>query len=170
MRHHPWRTIGVLGATLIAGPAAADLLAGQVVGVSDGDTVTMLTEEHVQVKVRIAGIDAPENGQPFGQAAKSSMFDCAFGKQAQVEWRKLDRYGRTIGKLTVDGLDCGLRQVEMGFAWHYKAYAREQSAEDRQAYAKSETVARAAAKGLWRDAHPIPPWDYRHPARSEAAP
>lgn len=170
MRQHTWRTIGVLGAALIAGPAAADLLAGKVVGVSDGDTVTVLTEEHVQVKVRIAGIDAPEKGQPFGQAAKSSMSGCAFGKQAQVEWKKLDRYGRTIGKLTVDGLDCGRRQVEMGFAWHYKAYAREQLAEDRQAYAKAETAARAASKGLWRDAHPTPPWDYRHPARSEAAP
>lgn len=109
-------------------PAIADTLVGKVVAVADGDTVTVLTDEHRQVKVRIAGIDAPEKSQAFGQAAKKAMSDCAFGKQAGVEWKKLDRYRRTIGKLTVDGVDCGLRQIELGLAWHYKAYEREQAA------------------------------------------
>ena len=170
MRLHAVRAIGILVAALIAGPAFADILTGKVVGVSDGDTVTVLIEEHVQVKVRIAGIDAPEMSQAFGQAAKSSMSDCAYGKQAQVEWKKLDRYGRTVGKLTVGGLDCGLRQINMGLAWHYKAHAREQWAEDRRTYAEAETVARASSKGLWVDSNPIPPWDYRHPGHREAAP
>lgn len=87
------RAIGILVESLISAPAFADILVGKVVAVSDGDTVTVLTENHVQVKIRIAGIDAPEKGQAFGQVAKSSMSDCAFGKQAQVEWKKLDRYG-----------------------------------------------------------------------------
>lgn len=143
MKPQIWQFAAALATALFAGQAAADTMAGKVVGVSDGDTVTLLTAEHRQVKIRVAGIDAPEKGQPFGQAAKESMSDCAFGKQAEVEWKKLDRYGRTVGKLTVGGLDCGLRQINMGLAWHYKAYAREQSVEDRQSYAEAETVARA---------------------------
>ena len=143
--------------------ASADELTGKVVGVSDGDTVTLLTAEHRQVKIRLAGIDAPEKKQPFGMAAKRSMSDCAFGKQANVEWSKVDLYGRTIGKLTADGVDCGLRQIELGLAWHYKAYEREQEAPDRLAYAQEEKSARVARKGLWSDPQPQPPWVFRHP-------
>ncbi|SEA52096.1 thermonuclease family protein [Acidovorax soli] len=142
--------------------AVADTLDGKVVGVSDGDTVTLLTAEHRQIKIRIAGIDAPEKAQAFGQAAKKAMSACAFGKAASVEWKKLDRYGRTIGQLSVDGVDCGLRQVELGLAWHYKAYEREQAPTDRQAYAEAEKAAKEAGKGLWSDPKPQPPWEFRH--------
>lgn len=141
--------------------ASADELMGKVVGVSDGDTVTLLTAEHRQVKIRLAGIDAPEKKQPFGMAAKKAMSDCAFGKQASVEWRKIDLYGRTIGKLTADGVDCGLRQIELGLAWHYKAYEREQEAPDRLAYAQEENAARSSRKGLWISPAPMPPWEFR---------
>lgn len=150
--------------------AAADTLEGKIVGVSDGDTVTLLTSERRQVKIRIEGIDAPEKSQAFGQAAKKAMSDCAFGKQADVEWKKLDLYGRTIGKLTVDGIDCGLRQIELGFAWHYKAYEREQTLADRKAYAEAEGTARAARKGLWIDAQPTPPWEFRHATADRKSP
>ena len=78
------------------------------------------------------------------------------------EWKKLDRYGRTIGKVTADGVDCGLRQVELGMAWHYKAYAKDQSREDRESYAGAEERAKAERRGLWSDADPVPPWEYRH--------
>ena len=90
------------------------------------------------------------------------MSDCAFGKQADVEWKKLDRYGRIIGKLTVAGVDCGLRQIELGLAWHYKAYEREQPQAGRQAYAEAENASQKARKGLWKDANPTPPWEFRH--------
>lgn len=159
-----------LALSAIWSAAHADALIGKVVGISDGDTVTVLTEEHRQVKIRIAGIDAPEKRQAFGQAAKDAMSDCAFGKQAGVEWKRLDRYGRTIGKLTVDGVDCGLRQIELGLAWHYKAYEREQAAADRSAYAEAENAARSARRGLWSDAQPIPPWEFRHAKRDGSAP
>jgi endonuclease YncB( thermonuclease family) len=75
--------------------------------------------------VRVPGIDAPEKKQPFGDRSKQAMSECAFSKQALVEWNKTDRYGRTIGKVVVDGIDCGLQVVEKGLAWHYKAYAKE---------------------------------------------
>lgn len=150
-----------IAALLVACTAHAETVTGKVIGVADGDTVTVLTEGHRQVKVRIAGIDAPEKEQAFGQAAKKSMSDCAFGKVASVAWKKLDRYGRAIGKLTVDSIDCGLRQIELGLAWHYKAYEREQVPADRLAYAEAENTARLASTGLWSEARPTPPWEFR---------
>lgn len=153
-----------LSAALMAslGTAHADLLEGKVVGVTDGDTITVLVDRH-EVKVRVAGIDAPEKKQPFGQRSKEHLSNCAFGKSVAVEWSKTDRYGRTIGKVTVDGVDCGLRQVQDGMAWHYKAYAREQTLVDRAAYADAEAQAVAHKAGLWSDSHPMPPWEFRHP-------
>lgn len=82
MRLHAWRAIGALGTAIIAGPTFAAILAGKVVEFSNGDTVAALTEEHIQVKVRVAGIDAPEKGQSFRQAARSSVSDCSLGKHA----------------------------------------------------------------------------------------
>lgn len=103
--------------------AHADVLEGNVVGISDGDTLTVLVDRH-QVKVRVAGIDAPEKKQPYGQRSKEHLSDCSFGKSVTVEWSKTDRYGRTIGKVTSNGVDCGLRQVQDGLAWFYKAYLK----------------------------------------------
>jgi endonuclease YncB( thermonuclease family) len=140
---------------------SASTLEGLVVGVTDGDTVTILVDRR-EVKVRVAGIDAPEKKQPFGQRSKQAMSECAYGKPSQVDWDKTDRYGRTIGKVTVDGVDCGLRQIELGLAWHYKAYAKEQTLKDREAYGRAEEGAKADRLGLWTDPNPLPPWDYRH--------
>ena len=160
-------SLAFLVGTPLASAAFADTLHGQVIGISDGDTATVLTNEGRQVKVRIAGIDAPEKAQAFGQASKEAMSDCAFGKPVEIEWNKLDRYGRTIGKIQADGIDCGLRQIEMGLAWHYKAYEREQNPEDRRAYERAEINAKDAGKGLWRDKRPVPPWEFRHAKSSE---
>lgn len=146
----------------IGAPGLCATLEGKVVAVADGDTVTVLVDGHRQVHVRIAGIDAPEKKQAFGQRAKQSMSECAFGKEVVVEWKKIDRYGRTVGKVSADGVDCGLRQIETGLAWHYKAYAKEQTVEDRAAYSDAETGAVARKTGLWSDVSPIPPWDFRH--------
>lgn len=138
---------------------------GAVVGVADGDTVTVLDASLVQHKVRLAGIDAPEKGQAFGARSKQSLSDCAFGRRARVEGEKIDRYGRLVGKVLVGGVDCNLRQVQAGLAWHYKQYEREQSFPDKLAYAKAEERAREERAGLWRDAAPQPPWDYRRERR-----
>ncbi len=154
-----------LAAALLAslGTAHADVLEGKVVGVTDGDTVTLLVDRR-EVKVRVAGIDAPEKKQPFGQRSKEHLSDCAFGKAVLIEWSKTDRYGRIIGKILSSGVDCGLRQIELGMAWHYKAYAKEQSATDRAAYSEAESQAMTRKAGLWGDSHPTPPWEFRHPA------
>ena len=140
---------------------AADLR-GRVVAVSDGDTVTVLDAERHQHKVRLAGIDAPEKAQAFGQASKISLSDQIFGREVAVSWDKRDRYGRIIGKISVDHRDVCLEQIRRGMAWHYKQYARDQAPDDRGAYAEAEVAARAARAGLWHDLAPVPPWEWRH--------
>ena len=137
-------------------------LRGKVVGVSDGDTVTVLDAERHQHKVRLAGIDAPEKAQPFGQASKKSLSDQIFGREVAVTWDKRDRYGRIIGKIAVDHQDVCLEQIRRGMAWHYKQYARDQAPDDRRTYAEAEVAARAAGVGLWRDVAPVAPWAWRH--------
>lgn len=143
----------------------ADTLSGRVVGVADGDTVTVLVNEHDQYRIRIMGIDAPEKKQPFGQKAKAKMSEMVFDKDVVVEWSKKDRYGRTVGLVVVDGQDAGLELLRAGLAWHYKQYQREQAADDRERYSAAEDAARAAHVGLWTDADPVPPWEWRHSKR-----
>lgn len=138
---------------------------GQVVGITDGDTITVLDIEQRQRQVRLMGIDAPEKRQAFGQRSKQSLSELVYGRPVTVETKKKDRYGRDIGKILLDGQDVNLEQVRRGMAWHYKAYQREQSAVDRHAYADAEEAARKARIGLWRDAEPVPPWEFRHRPR-----
>ena len=140
----------------------AGTIDGRVVSVADGDTVTVLDADKIQHKIRLSGIDAPEKAQAFGNRSKESLSDLVFSKAVTVVTEKKDRDGRDVGKVFVDGLDANLQQVQRGFAWHYKAYEREQSGSDRNAYADAENEARAARRGLWVDAVPVPPWDFRH--------
>lgn len=142
-------------------PLSAATLEGRIVGVADGDTVTLLDGSNVQHKIRLAGIDAPESKQDFGNRSKQSLSDLVFAKAVTVETNKKDRYGRVVGKVTFDGIDVNLQQVERGLAWHYKEYEREQSSNDRILYASAERDAKSAKRGLWRDSEPIPPWEWR---------
>jgi len=147
--------------TAFCSSAFADIVIGRVIGISDGDTLTLHTHDKQQLKVRLAGIDAPEKGQSFGQASKRNLSELVYGKRVEVESNKKDRYGRTVGKVLSDGFDVNLEQVKAGLAWHYKAYEKEQTPSDRIAYAEAEQSARAARKGLWIDQYPIPPWEFR---------
>ncbi len=140
----------------------AESLAGRVVGIADGDTLTILDSSNQQHRIRLSGIDAPEKRQPFGSRAKESLSALAFGKGATVEWSKRDRYGRIVGKVTVNGEDVGLQQLQSGLAWWYRQYAREQNAQDRAIYAQAEDAARATRLGVWSDPQAVPPWEYRH--------
>ena len=153
---------------LLLGSAAAETIVGKVVGVADGDTVTVLDAAKVQHKIRLTGIDAPEKAQPFGQRSKENLSNWVFGKDVEIETGKIDRYGRSLGRVRVGGVDANLEQVRAGFAWHYKKYELEQSAEDGKAYARAETAARAARVGLWRDASQVAPWDWRSCRRGQA--
>lgn len=155
------RSIGATFLVCVAVCAGAADFSGRVVGVADGDTITVLAHPNIQHKVRLAGIDAPEKNQAFGKRSKQSLSDLVFNRQVTVLTHKSDRYGREVGKVLVDGLDANLEQIRRGMAWHYKAYEREQSAEDRALYSAAEVQARMQRSGLWRDASPEPPWEYR---------
>lgn len=141
--------------------AHADVLRGHVVGVSDGDTITVLDGSKQRHVVRLMGIDAPEKAQAFGQKAKQSLSELVFDRDVSVTWFKHDRYGRTVGQVRLDGTDVCLEQIKRGFAWHYKQYEREQSVEDRSRYADAEKEARIARIGLWADETPIEPLKFR---------
>jgi endonuclease YncB( thermonuclease family) len=168
----------VVFAFLLASGAHAAELHGKVVGVADGDTITVVDGARALHKVRLAGIDAPEKNQPYGGEARRHLVALVFGKPVVVTWHKLDRYGRLVGRvgLTVPGAcgrpdcarveDVGLAQVESGLAWHYRQYQNEQSPEERGRYALAEQEARTKREGLWRDARPVPPWEYRNGYRA----
>lgn len=138
---------------------------GKVVGVSDGDTLTVSDGRSASWKIRLAAIDAPEKAQDFGVKAKDSLSDLAFGREAEVEVRSRDRYGRVVGVVRVGGADVNLEQLKRGFAWHYKQYSSEQPAEERRSYAGAEDAARLRRLGLWVDPRPVEPWNFRRSSR-----
>lgn len=133
---------------------AADI-EGRVVGIADGDTLTVLHQRE-QTKVRLAEIDAPEKAQPFGQRSRQSLADLCAHQPVRVQGKGRDRYGRTIGRVWCAGVDANAEQVRRGMAWVYDRYATD------QALYTLQTDARSAHRGLWVDAYPIPPWEWRH--------
>lgn len=148
-------------ALFLAEPLSAATLEGRVVGVADGDTLTVLDKGRRQHKIRLAGIDAPEKRQDFGQRSKQSLSELAYRQDVLVDISKQDRYGRSVGKVLRGGVDVNLEQVRRGLAWHYKEYQKEQSPVDRRAYADAENEARGLRRGLWTLSAPVPPWEYR---------
>ncbi len=128
--------------------AQSKALSGKVVSIADGDTLTILDATNTQHRIRLTGIDAPESRQAFGTRSRQHLADLVFGKGVTVEYDKRDRYGRTLGKVLIEGRDANLEQIKAGMAWHYKFYENEQLPEDRKTYAEAEREARAAKRGL----------------------
>ena len=127
----------------------------RVVGVHDGDTITGLDESKTQFKIRLDAIDAPELGQPFGQASKKALSEKVFGKDVVVIAKTTDRYGRTVGHVLIDGRDVNLEMLEEGMAWHYVKYDRNNR------LAAAENSARKGKISIWKDAGAIPLWEWR---------
>ncbi len=147
--------------------AQAEQIVGRVVGVTDGDTITLLDADKIQYKVRLAGIDAPEKSQSFGKASKKSLSDLIYDKKVIIDWHKEDQYGRIVGKVLINGVDANLEQIKNGMAWFYRKYQNELSLDDRLAYLHAEEVAKARKVGLWVSPDVIAPWDYRKQRRSK---
>jgi micrococcal nuclease len=155
----PLLVISVLAiATTVVAPPT---LTGKVVGIADGDTLTLLVAK-TQVRVRLDGIDTPERGQPFGKKAGQALAKKVFGKIVQVDDFGKDRYGRTLGIVRLDTRNINLELVREGWAWWYRKYAPKN-----KELAAAETAARTAKRGLWADAKPVPPWDWRQSERDK---
>lgn len=142
---------------LIATPIFAGEISGKVIGISDGDTFTLLTADKQQIKIRLAEIDAPESGQPYGNKSKQVLSGLVFGKDVRVVVQTTDRYGRTVGRPHVGSLDVSAEMIRMGAAWAYREYLKDQSLLVLEADAKSNQ------RGLWglSEAQNMPPWEWR---------
>ena len=129
--------------------------------VTDGDTITLLDVENRQHKIRLDGIDAPELGQPFGRASKQHLAELLASREAAAECSKIGRYRREVCRVMVGGADAGLAQVRAKMAWFFRRYAKELPRDRHQQHADAEAQARADRRGLWANADPVPPWDWR---------
>ena len=144
----------------------------EVVGVNDGDTVTVLLktdEEKKQRKIRLATIDAPEYNQPFGKKSRRHLSDLVYRKEITINKMGQDRYGRIIAEIFVDGKNINVEQIRNGYAWHYKRHQRQQTYEQRIVYSQAQNEAKEKRLGIWQLKKPIPPWAYRkrNPRKTE---
>lgn len=130
-------------------------LEGVVVEVQDGDTITVLDAQNQQHKIRLSDIDAPEKKQGFGEKAKQHLSWLVFQKQVTVVEKEKDRYGRTIGRVFIDGRDVNEDMVFQGLATHYKRYSNDAK------LAAAEHNAKINKRGLWIDPNAIPPEQFR---------
>lgn len=137
------------------------LCLGLVVGVTDGDTLKIRCEQPDlgEIKVRFDEIDAPEKKQPFGKRAKKVLSDLAYEQKVRVLRTDTDKYGRTVARVELDrsGLELNFEMVRQGYAWCYAKYlVRVAACEALEIEARKQRI------GLWADANPEPPSEWRH--------
>jgi endonuclease YncB( thermonuclease family) len=146
--------------------AQEPILNGTCVGVTDGDTIRVLTADKQQLRIRLAWIDAPERGQAFASKAKQAMSELVFGKDVELRPHTTDRYGRLVCLVIVEGKDTGLELLKRGLCWCYEHYLPEAPTDVQQSYRAAESAARNNDLGLWIDANPQPPWKHRQTERA----
>lgn len=147
---------------LISVEAHAETIAAHVVGVHDGDTITVLDIEKHQTKVRLAEIDAPELDQPYGNKSKQMLSDLVFDKDVTIQKQSVDKYDRTVGRVFLGEIDINLLMVKLGGAWAYREYLNDDT------LLSVEEDAKTFGSGLWglQEDQRIPPWEWRHGERS----
>lgn len=153
--------IGILAVVATVNPATAKQAnepsyEAKVVGITDGDTIKVLTDTKEQVKIRIYGIDAPEKKQAFGFKAKDFLSSLIFGCAVTVKPTGRDIYGRTIARIYHADRDVGLAMIECGYAWWYQQYAKKDVD-----YKRAQERAKKQQLGLWADSNPIEPSKFR---------
>lgn len=135
-------------------PVVAEF-SGRVVHVQDGDSFKLQTADRGTITVRMQSIDAPEKGQPAGDAARQNLKRLIEERDVGIRSVGQDRYERTLGFVILGGTELNEQLVREGWAWHY----RQVSCERR--FATAEQAARSARRGLWAADAPEPPWDFR---------
>lgn len=143
----------------------AETFDAQVVAVIDGDTVIVQHEKR-KTTVRLAGIDAPEKAQPFGALSRDALAALVLHKPVRVITRTVDDYGRVVALLQVGAINVNGEQLRRGMAWEYSQYHAD------KALTALQADAQRARRGLWADARPVPPWEFRKshaPTREQQA-
>lgn len=169
-----------LDAAATAPDAGAARLHARVLRVADGDSFDVRTDDGRRFGVRIGAIDAPERSQPWADASRRQLGLLIADREVVLQIAKHDGYGRAVARVFVaapgtegPGTDGHLRdvaalQLEAGLAWFFRRYADELPPRARAAYAQAEQAARRERKGLWQDAAPVAPWDFRQSRRAES--
>ena len=138
----------------------AQTLTGKVIGVKDGDTVVVIDAANNQTTLRLAEVDCPEKAQAFGTRAKQFTSDQVYLKQVKYEVTDTDRYGRSIAKIYYDDNKyLSAEIIKNGFGWQYKQYSTS------KLLATLEQEARNNKRGLWVDANPVYPSEFRRNKR-----
>lgn len=150
---HPIVALALFIFAVFPGLARADLT-GKVINITDGDNLTVIINNE-WVRVRLAGIDAPETNQPFGTRSRQSLSDLCFWDKVTVSPKGKDQYGRMFAKVRCGDVDAGEEQVRRGMAWVYDRYVED------LALNPLEEEAKAAKRGLWADPYSSPPWEWR---------
>ncbi len=140
------------------------VLAGRVVGITDGDTLTLLDANNRQHTIRLAEIDTPERGQPYANKARQALSALVFQKQVSVRVVDVDKYDREVGRIYVGDTDVSAELIRQGAAWAYRDYLRDES------LLAIEAEAKAAKRGIWglSESQQVPPWEWRRLNRDQA--
>ena len=152
--------------TLFVAPAYSRDIRGKVIGVSDGDTITVLDSNQHKYKIRFYGIDCPEGGQAFGNNAKKETSRLVYGKNVEINVFDRDRYGREVGIVFHKNTNINGELIRNGYAWVYTRYCKVRTCDD---WLEFEKKAQVAHLGLWSDPSTIPPWDWRAKQRNTSA-
>ena len=153
----------VAALTMLSAAVSGATVEGEVVAITDGDTIKILTPTKQQIKVRLADIDTPERGQPYGRKARQVLGEKIHRRQVDVEEVAIDRYQRLVGRVFLDGRNINAEMVEDGAAWVYRKYS------DDPQLIRLESQAREQGRGLWalQPDQRIPPWEWRKQQRSK---
>ncbi len=139
---------------------ANELIFGSISKISDGDTLHIESINKKKIKVRLAGIDAPELNQPFGKNSKKILTNF-LNKNIKLRVLSKDRYKRTIGIIYYNNHDINYHILKSGAAWAYKKYLYQLPISVKKKYQSLEALSRKNKIGLWKDSNPIPPWKWR---------
>ena len=161
MRHAFTSSCLLLIAFIGTPPHVVEEFSARVIGVTDGDTITVL-QGQTQVKVRLEGIDAPEKSQAFGSKSKAELSSLVYSKTVTVQKTGTDNYGRTLARINVNGKDAAEFMLSKGMAWHYKEYSKDQT------LSEMEQKARTAKLGLWSEENALAPWEFRRRQRDNS--
>ena len=160
--HESHEGTGTQSSPAIASKPESNTFTGKVIAVKDGDSIVVLRDKQ-QIEIRLKDVDCPELAQPFGRQAKRQTSELCFGKTINVKATGKDKYDRTLAHIDLpDGHELNRELVRRGYAWWYREYSKDETLGQLEADARKNKI------GLWADAKPVAPWDWRAARRAKS--